>query len=34
MRRQLSMTTRKELIEGVGQRYRAGDRQERRAILE
>src|SRR2546430_1469579 len=34
MRRQLSMATRKELIEGVGQRYREGSRQEKRTILE
>ena len=34
MRRQLSMATRKELIEGIGHRYRAGNRKEKQQILD
>ncbi len=34
MGRQLSMTTRKELIEGIGKRYRASNRKEKQQILE
>jgi hypothetical protein len=34
MRRQLSMATRKELIEGIGKRYRASNRKQRQQILE
>jgi len=34
MGRQLSMTTRKELIEGIDKRYRASNRKEEQQILE
>src|ERR1700739_3155278 len=34
LRRQLSVETRRELIEAVGARYRAGDRDEKKGILD